>query len=61
MSNIGMIFCCDSGDCPAGSFCQSSTGGFAQCGSSGGGGTGGNICKMIGCGACTAAGSCGMP
>ena len=105
MSNIGMIFCCDSGDCPAGSFCQSSTGGFAQCGSSGGGGTGGgggfgggpggggggggfgggpggggsdlglgmfctqvpcggnggNLCKMIGCGACTASGSCGMP
>src|SRR5215471_17052282 len=41
-SNIGKIYCCDSGDCPAGNFCQSSMGGFAQCGSSGGGGGGGN-------------------
>ena len=103
MSNIGPVYCCDSSDCPAGNFCQSSTGGFAQCGSPGGGGTGGgfggggggggfgggpgggggfgdmglgqfctqvpcgaagggnNICKMIGCGACTAAGTCGTP
>jgi len=87
--------------CPAGSFCQTSMGGFQQCGSPGGGtggtgGTGGGfggggggggfgggpggggsdgglgmlchqvpcgnnagICKMIGCGACTAAGTCG--
>jgi hypothetical protein len=106
MSQIGMIYCCDSMDCPAGNFCQNSMGGFAQCGSSGGngggpggggggfgggpgGGTGGGgdgfggggapdggigqfcsqipctgsnggaICKMIGCGACTAAGTCG--
>ena len=101
MSNIGPIFCCDdTASCPAGSFCQSSMGGFAQCGSSsggsggtgggggfgggpgggGGGGSGGfpgtdlgigmfcgqipcatsaGICKMIGCGACTAAGTCG--
>ncbi len=94
MSQIGAIYCCDSNQCPAGSFCQSSMGGFAQCGSSGGGtggaggggaggfgggpggggpadlgigmfchqipcGTNGNVCKMIGCGACTAAGTCG--
>jgi hypothetical protein len=105
MSNLGPVYCCDSGQCPAGSFCQSATGGFAQCGSSGGGGSGGgngggpgtgggpggggggfgggpggggpdaglgmfcsqipctsngNVCKMIGCGACTAAGTCGQ-
>jgi len=101
MSNIGAVYCCDSGMCPAGSFCQTSMGGFQQCGSPGGGtggtgGTGGGfggggggggfgggpggggsdgglgmlchqvpcgnnagICKMIGCGACTAAGTCG--
>ena len=98
MSNIGQIFCCESTDCPAGSFCQSSMGGFAQCGASGGGtgggggfgggpgggggggfgggdlglgqlctqipcsgSNGGAICKMIGCGACTASGTCGKP
>jgi hypothetical protein len=100
MSNLGAIYCCDRGDCPAGSFCQSTSGGFAQCGSptGGGGGPGGSgggpgggsggagggpgggisdlgvgmfcqqipcanngtVCKQIGCGACTAAGTCGQ-
>ena len=96
-SNIGKIYCCDSTDCPAGNFCQSSMGGFSQCGAGGTGGFGGGgfgggpggggggggfpgggdlgigqfctqipcggnsgVCKMIGCGACTAAGTCGM-
>jgi hypothetical protein len=40
-SMFGQIFCCDSGDCPAGNICQSSSGGFAQCGQGGSGGTGG--------------------
>ena len=107
MSNIGPVYCCDSKDCPSGNFCQSSMGGFGQCGANGGGGgfgggpggggggfgggpggggggfgggpggggipdggigmlchqvpcgTNAGICKMIGCGACTAAGTCG--
>src|SRR3954471_4920516 len=41
MSNLGPVYCCDSGQCPAGSFCQSASGGFSQCGSGGTGGTGG--------------------
>jgi len=115
-SPIGMIYCCDSSDCPTGNICQSSSGGFSECGANGGGGTGGNgggpgggtgggpggggggfpggggggggsggspgglpdgglgmlctqvpcassngvaLCKQLGCGACTAAGTCG--
>ena len=111
-SPIGMIYCCDSGDCPTGNICQSSSGGFGQCGGNGGngggggfgggpgGGTGGGpggggggfpggggggsggfpggadgglgmfctqipcgmnaaVCKQLGCGACSAAGTCG--
>src|SRR5260370_10717041 len=41
MSNLGPVYCCDAGQCPAGNFCQSATGGFSQCGSSGGGNGGG--------------------
>jgi hypothetical protein len=90
MSNIGPVYCCDSANCPANNFCQSSSGGFAQCGSTGGGGgfgggpggggggggfgggpgvgmfctqipcsTNPGLCKQLGCGACTAAGTCG--
>jgi hypothetical protein len=39
-SPIGMIFCCDSTDCPTGNICQSSGGGFSQCGGGGNGGGG---------------------
>ncbi|HEY2746197.1 MAG TPA: hypothetical protein VGL86_16295, partial [Polyangia bacterium] len=41
-SQVGMIFCCESDDCPTGNICQSSSGGFSECGANGGGGSGGN-------------------
>jgi hypothetical protein len=39
---IGQLYCCESDDCPAGSFCESKMGGFRQCGGGGRGGGGGN-------------------
>ena len=66
MSMFGAVYCCDNGMCPQGSFCQSSQGGFMQCGGGGGGavdfGTpqcntvrcrpNNDFCPMIGCGTC---------
>jgi hypothetical protein len=40
----GLLYCCESADCPSGSFCQSQSGGFQTCGGGpgpGGGGFGG--------------------
>jgi hypothetical protein len=39
-SRFGQLYCCESSTCPAGSFCQSSMGGFGQCSQSGGNGGG---------------------
>jgi hypothetical protein len=74
-SMLGPVFCCGSGSCPTGSFCQTATGMFNQCGGvadmSGDAGLGalcsfvecsmsGNICKQLGCGHCGASGHCEM-
>ncbi|MDB4965986.1 MAG: hypothetical protein JWN44_1675 [Myxococcales bacterium] len=40
MSQVGPVYCCDEGQCPAGQFCQDQQGGFGQCGQSGGTGGG---------------------
>jgi hypothetical protein len=42
-SPMGMLYCCDSGTCPSGSYCQSSDGSIGRCGSSTTGTSGG--CK----------------
>jgi hypothetical protein len=41
-SMLGNLYCCESTNCPQGSFCQSTSGGFGMCGGGmGGGGPGG--------------------
>src|SRR6185436_11104144 len=35
---LGAVYCCESTDCPAMAICQSNTGNFRRCGTSGGGG-----------------------
>jgi hypothetical protein len=70
-SPLGMLYCCSSATCPAGSFCEDTSGNFGRCpgGATDGGtdGGGGNLCTLarcsptrdrcatFGCGACNAA------